>query len=72
MLWPLEKPPSREDLGRIAADAAQDELRRLWARRQITLLDRGSRLPEAASITLHGIWLGAGLRLIGLECEAVG
>ena len=48
-----------------------DDLKRLWAERQLALLDRRGQLPTSALITAHGVQLGKGLRLIGLEGEAV-
>ena len=44
---------------------------RLWAERKIVRLDREKQLPTSVTITAHGVQLGKGLRLIGLEGEAV-
>lgn len=71
MEWPLMPPPSRAELAALAAPSSSTSRRQFWARRQLELLDRGTPLRTAAAITLHGIQLGNGLRLIGLEGEAV-
>ncbi len=71
MTWPLQPTPTREQLDVIVSDETQHEIKRLWANRQIERLDRGQTLRTAAPVLLHGIQLGEGLRLIGLEGEAV-
>lgn len=71
MEWPLEPVPSRSEFQAIAADPQTAELQRLWAERQLALLHRGQALATAAPITLQGVQLGQGLRLVGIEGEAV-
>ncbi len=71
MEWPLEPPPARAELAAASAAPQADDLKRLWARRQLELLDRGTGLRTAAAITAHGIQLAQGVRIIGLEGEAV-
>jgi hypothetical protein len=73
MEWPLETPLTRAGYQAIADAPTQDELnlKRLWAKRQVELLDRGQALPRTAVITTHGIQLGKGVRMVGLEGEAV-
>lgn len=71
MEWPLEPPPARAELEAWVAHPDTPALRRLWARRQLHRLDRDGRLPASAPITVHGLRLGRGLRLVGLEGEAV-
>ncbi len=71
MEWPLMPVPSRAELAALAAPSASTSPRHFWARRQLELLDRGTPLRTTAAITLHGIQLGKGLRIIGLEGEAV-
>ncbi len=71
-VWPLLPTPARALLVSIAENPGAYELQRMWARRQIEILDRGGKLPTAADITLHGIRLGRGLRIAALEGEAVG
>ncbi len=69
--WPLEPTPHRAALDAIASDEEQNQIKRLWAKRQIERLDRGQTLRTQVPVLLHGIQLGEGLRLIGLEGEAV-
>lgn len=70
--WPLESPPDRAWFESAITEPGCTELRRLWAQRQLALIERRGGLPKTATITTHGVQLGAGLRLIGLEGEAVG
>ena len=69
--WPLQPTPDRAELDTIASDKNQNEIKRLWAKRQIEHLDRGQKLRARMPVLLHGIQLGDGCRLIGLEGEAV-
>jgi len=75
MYWPLAPVPARSWYETVVANSdgsgVGQELKRLWAERQIERLDRGEKLPKRVPITCHGIQLGKGLRLIGLEGEAV-
>lgn len=75
MYWPLASLPARSWYEAVVENSEGSsvgkELRQLWAERQIERLDRGEMLPTSASITCHGVQLGKGLRLIGLEGEAV-
>ena len=75
MYWPLAPIPSRSWYETVAANSGGssvgEELKRLWAERQIERLDRGEKLPKKVPITCHGIQLGRGLHFIGLEGEAV-
>jgi len=69
--WPLAPHPGRAAYEALLADPSTDRLRRLWAERQIAMLERGMELPTSVPVTVHGIQLGRGLRLVGLEGEAV-
>ncbi|NUP99906.1 MAG: hypothetical protein HUU35_08630 [Armatimonadetes bacterium] len=75
MEWPLEPVKAREEYVALGAGGQPETLARdvprLWAQRQVERLDRGETLPQAATITVHGLQLGDGLRLVGLEGEAV-
>ncbi len=74
----LAAPPSRDELLSLAQDYRSDrspleqDLRVLWARRQLEQLDRQGSLPQSAPILVQGIQLGEGLRIIAVEGEAVG
>ncbi len=75
MVWPLEKAPQRDDFEQIVsktqpADRKKD-VRCMWAARQIELLERYGKLAESVTLTAHGVQLGRGLRLLGIEGEAV-
>ncbi len=43
----------------------------MWAARTVSQLERAEKLPTSIPITTHGIRLGRGVRLIGLEGEPV-
>ena len=62
---------SGEEYTRIADDADQPEARRLWARQMADRLQREGELSGAVPLTLQGIRLGDGLRIIALEGEPV-
>jgi neutral ceramidase len=75
MNWPLA-PAGRMDYEEIlknpkTGDQSSPEILKLWAKEQLAALDRGYELPTSVEITLHGIRLGNGLRLVGIEGEAV-
>ena len=73
MSWPLMPPMHRAGYEALASGPTgqAEDLERLWARRQVDLLDRGQTLATTATITAHGVQLGKGLRLVGLEGEPV-
>ena len=71
MEWPLQPALDRAGYEGIAADSRVGDIKQRWAKRQTEKLARGWTLPAVAPITLHGIQLGKGLRLVGLEGEAV-
>jgi neutral ceramidase len=71
MEWPLQPVPDRAAFEAIRADPDTSELRRLWAERQLLLLAQGYPLSTHMPITHHGLQLGEGLRVVGLEGEAV-
>ncbi|HOF89276.1 MAG TPA: hypothetical protein PLZ36_14410 [Armatimonadota bacterium] len=68
---PLSPPPSADALAAIVADdTAADDTRRWAADMLDTLACRGA-LPAVAPVQVHGLRLGDGLRLIGVEGELV-
>jgi len=71
MDWPLGPPMDRSALEAELADPETHDLRRLWAKRMLELLDRGAKPPTAADIICHGVKIADGLRLAALEGEAV-
>ncbi|MCX5661422.1 MAG: hypothetical protein NTW19_17205 [Planctomycetota bacterium] len=70
--WAFQAPAPRASLYTIADDPDADEQSRIWARDRLRLLDRGWPPEAFAEVTLQGIQLGRGLRLIALEGEPVG
>jgi len=74
---PLAGPPSRREFDAIAKDYRADispldqDLRVLWAHRQLELLDRRGRLADSVGILVQGVQLGQGLRLVAIEGEPV-
>jgi len=75
MVWALEEAPTRAEfeavLDEIPAEQRDSSVRAMWAARQIEQLDRGYALPESVTLSLHGVQLGEGLQVIGMEGEAV-
>jgi len=71
MPWPLEALPDRSAYEAVLADPEADHTRRLWAEEKIALLARGYRIPASVPITVQGMRLGHGLRLVGVEGELV-
>ena len=69
--WPLQPARKRQEYAAVAGDPNVDPFRRLWAGRIVEALDRGEALPAAAPIRVHGVQFGKGLRLSGMEGEAV-
>lgn len=69
--WPMQPNIGRSGYEALRSDPNADRTTRLWAEEKLALLDRGTLLPTAVPITVHGVQLGKGLRIIGLEGEAV-
>ena len=69
--WPLAPAMDRAGYQVVIAEPDSTELKRLWAGRQIERMDRGEQLAETVPVSVHGVQLGRGLRLIGIEGEAV-
>ena len=71
MSFPLVPCLSRSGFEELLENPEIDELECLWAERQIVRLDRDQKLPVSVPISCHGVQLGKGLRLVGLEGESV-
>jgi len=76
MEFPLQKPRTREEYKEViekppAHSESIPEGMKRWAQEKIQLLDYGYGLPSSVTITAHGVQLGKGLRLIGIEAEIV-
>ena len=71
MQWPAEPAPGREAFEAVVSDSNSSELRRMWAQREIELLDRRGGFPTRVPVACHGIKLAEGVRIVGLEGEAV-
>ena len=73
--WPLQAPPPRSEFEAVIAKTKPEDrkgsVRCMWAKKWLAVLDRGGKLPTTAPVNAHGIQLGKGLRLFGLEGEAV-
>jgi hypothetical protein len=68
---PMEALPDRAAYEAVLAEPEADRTRRLWAEEKIALLARGYRIPSSVPITVQGIHLGRGLRMVGVEGELV-
>jgi len=76
MEWPLAQPFSRAEYDEIMAipqahSDSMPEVMQMWAKEPIQLIARGFKLPSTVTITAHGMHLGEGLRLVGIEGELV-
>ena len=75
MEWALEPPPARAEFEATVGDTTPEQraknVRLLWAARQLELLDRYGELPRSVTLTAHGVKLAKGLRILGIEGEAV-
>ena len=76
MVWALEPTPPRAEFESVVADTKAEEraksVRYMWAAKLLERLDRGDTLPTSMTLTAHGVQLGKGLRILGIEGEAVG
>ena len=71
MDWPLGALPARTELEVKLAAKETCDLEKLWAGRQLEILKRRGALETTASILAQGFKIAAGVRMIGLEGEAV-
>ncbi len=71
-LWPFDPLPPRASYEQVARDETARPERRLWAREMLEKLDATGALPTAVEVEMHGVQLGKGVRLVGLEGELVG
>ena len=76
MEWALDPAPPRTEFEKTVADTPEEkrakDVRYMWAKRILEELDRGAALPTSFTLTAHGVQLGEGVRIIGIEGEAVG
>jgi neutral ceramidase len=71
MQWQLEPIPPRASYEEVANNPAERKERRIWAEDMLARLSRFGSLPQTLPVALHGVKLGAGLRLVGMEGETV-
>lgn len=69
--WPLEGIPPRGYFEALLKDPKKRASRRAWASDMLAQMDRHT-LSRAARVGVHALQLGRGVRLIGIEGEAVG
>ncbi len=69
--WPLKERPPRSLFESELSDPGQSAGRKAWAGDMLRLLDAGELSPVAV-VSLHALQIGRGLRIIGIEGEAVG
>lgn len=70
--WPMEPDIGLDGYEALLLDSKADQTIRLWAEDKLAYLHSGYALPTTIPITIHGIQIGQGLRMIGMEGEAVG
>lgn len=71
MAWPIEAPPTAADLEAKVAATESADLAKLWAKRHLEILKRKGALDRNASILTQGFTIAEGVRIVGLEGEAV-
>jgi hypothetical protein len=75
MEWALEETPPRSEFEAIVANTKPEDrpqnVRYMWAMKTIERLDRGDALSVSVPLAVHGVKLGDGLRILGIEGEAV-
>lgn len=71
MEWPMGPTPDLAGYETMRSDPKSSQTVRLWAEEKIGFLRRGYHIPASVPITVHGVQLGKGLRLVGIEGEAV-
>lgn len=74
MTWPLEPIPPRSEFEKIVAETAlknrPKNVQYLWAANVLWRLDHGYALPTSVTLSAHGIQLGEGVRIVGIEGES--
>ncbi|MHB0935152.1 MAG: hypothetical protein ACYDCO_00230 [Armatimonadota bacterium] len=71
MRWPLQPLPAQAEFIHMRDNPHEYDLKRLWAERMVQRLERGEDLPDKVPVLAHGMQIGEGARLLGLEGEAV-
>lgn len=75
MHWALEEAPPKAFFEDIVANTPESsqakDVRFMWARKTLETIEKGLPLPTDVPLSLHGIRLGDGLRLAGIEGEAL-
>jgi hypothetical protein len=75
MHWALEEAPPKAFFEDIVANTPESsqakDVRFMWARKTLETIEKGLPLPTDVPLSLHGIRLGDGLRLVGIEGEAL-
>ncbi len=75
MHWALEEAPPKAFFEDIVANTPEDrqakDVQFMWARKTLETIEKDLPLPTDVPLSLHGIRLGDGLRLVGIEGEAL-
>lgn len=75
MHWALEEAPPKAFFEDIVANTPEDrqakDVQFMWARKTLETVEKGLPLATDVPLSLHGIRLGDGLRLVGIEGEAL-
>ncbi|MFC1717663.1 hypothetical protein ACFL6S_28640 [Candidatus Poribacteria bacterium] len=70
--WPMEPHIGRDGYEALLSNPETDRTTRVWAEEKLSCLNSGYPLPTTVPVTIHGVQIGRGLRMIGIEGEAVG
>lgn len=71
MHWDLAAPPTDAEYEAVRDDPNERQSRRKWAEDQLARRASPGGLPKSVPVMLHALQIARGVRLIGLEGEAV-
>lgn len=65
----LDAPPDRDELERMLTSLDDSDDGKRWVEEMLDILSRDGYLPSEVSLHLHGLQLGKGVRMVGVEAE---
>lgn len=76
MIWPLAQIPSKSEFEDVlnstdAKDRNKNNIKYMWAKKQLELIEGGEALPDSVNLIAQGIKIGKGLRIFAFEGEPV-
>jgi hypothetical protein len=71
MQWQMEPVPPKRFYQDVIDNPSERAERKIWAADMLARLARFGSLPQTLPVGIHGVKLGEGLRLVGMEGETV-